>query len=407
MGQRIGANSEGLHYELRDSARVTRLEPNCLPHLATFDGGTSNLNGAQACCIRWNDDTPKWDLKIEQAPGEDRYIEKLEFLNNIIRLGLIVPEMASGSTPDKGTYNLGETQIDLFLANVEGLLDSIQTAINEQLMRRWVTFNFGPDAPDCHLIFEPVDIKVKHALLSALLKMIEIADPVVDQEGAQYDVDWAKLAQDSGVSLFKVDPKKAASDLRNQIMQHLAGTVGVGDSKAQFVDRTVKLENPNRGPDGRYASGGGEAPIEKHPEFNPDHVIDGQKPTGYGIVGPQYSQFKGDGHGAIAHLLKAEVGEVPGALTHDATGPIDLVYGGPKFGLGHIAAKHPEVIADLPELIAEMEVQPAKEHGQDSIVLQSAKHTAVVKQVFGLPPTKKQWLLTAFEDVDRKNASSE
>lgn len=40
-------------------------------------------------------------------------------------------------------------------------------------------------------------------------------------------------------------------------MQHLAGAAGTGDSKAQFSDQTVKL-NPNRGPDGRYTSGGGD-----------------------------------------------------------------------------------------------------------------------------------------------------
>lgn len=460
---------------------------------------------------------PKWDISIEQAPGEDRYVEKLRFLNDVIRLGLIVPEMASGSSPDSGTYNLGETQIDLFLSNVEGILDSIATAINEQLMRRWVDYNFGGESPDCHLVFEPVDIKVKHALLASLLQLIQSGQAITDSEGNQHEVDWAKLAEDSGIALHKVDPAGVGRGLKEQILQRLAGGAGAQQpyqqppNGAELSEPTIerRMMNPQslvvhpdmqfksgataegntrpgvitdefdiskmtpllawqspdgaiyvvdghhrrqaaidhnageipvnlikgvesfdiakamgvasnirkatlgeydeskhkRDKDGKFASKGeaSDAPIEEHPEYSSDHVVGGVKPTGYGIVGPQFEQFTGDGRGAIDHLLKAQVGEVPGALENANTGPIDLVYGNAKFGLAHIEAKHPEVLDSLPEIIKGMTLQPPKEHNQESHILISDKYTAVVKKNFR--GESKHWLLTAFEET--KNASPE
>ncbi len=52
--------------------------------------------------------------------------------------------------------------------------------------------------------------------------------------------------------------------------------------------------------------------------------------------GPNYSEFKGDGLGAINKLLETKKGFVAGAFYKEGLGDIDLVYGNSKYGLEHI-----------------------------------------------------------------------
>ncbi|PUD81907.1 hypothetical protein C2R70_01640 [Helicobacter pylori] len=58
--------------------------------------------------------------------------------------------------------------------------------------------------------------------------------------------------------------------------------------------------------------------------------------------GPNYSEFKGDGLGAINKLLETKKGFVAGAFYKEGLGDIDLVWGTPKtkdsngYGLAHI-----------------------------------------------------------------------
>ncbi|WP_187924158.1 DUF3519 domain-containing protein, partial [Helicobacter pylori] len=52
--------------------------------------------------------------------------------------------------------------------------------------------------------------------------------------------------------------------------------------------------------------------------------------------GENYSEFKGDGLGAINKLLETKKGFVAGAFYKEGLGDIDLVYGNSKYGLEHI-----------------------------------------------------------------------
>jgi hypothetical protein len=186
-----------------------------------------------------------WDFEFVQPPGEDRYVDKLRFLHETIRISLVVPEMASSSAPDTGTYNLGETQIDLFLTNIESYLDELATTINDQLMRQFVDYNFGAQAPDCKLVFEPLDIKVKHALLKALLGMLGSGLPVEDADGQQYEADWPKLAEDAGIALRVRTLRQQAAGMQRAIIERLGTPGGAEDPQAG--------SGKNRGPNGEFA----------------------------------------------------------------------------------------------------------------------------------------------------------
>ncbi|WRB71978.1 DUF3519 domain-containing protein [Helicobacter pylori] len=64
--------------------------------------------------------------------------------------------------------------------------------------------------------------------------------------------------------------------------------------------------------------------------------IKGQKLKTPSEWGPNYSEFKGDGLGAINKLLETKKGFVAGAFYKEGLGDIDLVWGNKDYGLEHI-----------------------------------------------------------------------
>ncbi len=64
--------------------------------------------------------------------------------------------------------------------------------------------------------------------------------------------------------------------------------------------------------------------------------IKGQKLETPSEWGPNYSEFKNDGLGAINKLLETKKGFVAGAFHKEGLGDIDLVWGNKDYGLEHI-----------------------------------------------------------------------
>lgn len=100
---------------------------------------------------------------------------------------------------------------------------------------------------------------------------------------------------------------------------------------------------------------------------------------------------------ARAQLQAAKSGEVPGALYHPDIGPIDVKWGTARGGYQHIAAKHPEVLDDLPALIEEMEIVGQR---TGRIDLESMDHSATVR--LDWDDKAQHWLLTAFQREEPK-----
>lgn len=133
----------------------------------------------------------------------------------------------------------------------------------------------------------------------------------------------------------------------------------------------------------------------------------------HGPFGPIRSDLSSDWRAATDFLLTARTGEVPDALRHpDVTDPdtgaplgISLVYGeAPRpgvegWGVAKLAAKHPEVLSDLPAMLGRMTVDRAGS-GPNRIRLTDANGVAVIRLDFvdamGASH-KKTWLLTAYE----------
>lgn len=110
-----------------------------------------------------------------------------------------------------------------------------------------------------------------------------------------------------------------------------------------------------------------------------------------GPFGPIHRDLAGDWSATVERLRTAGTGEVPGALEHPEVGPIDVIWGNEKGGLRHVIEKHPEIVADLPELLSTMDVV---QRSPNRIQLADAEHHATVRLDYD--GEQKSWLLTAF-----------
>jgi len=114
--------------------------------------------------------------------------------------------------------------------------------------------------------------------------------------------------------------------------------------------------------------------------------------------GPIHEDLRGDYQGAVRRLAQTQDGEVPGVLHHPEIGDIALPWGtvgtsaSDGAGLAKLLKWHPEVVDDLPNLIAGMSV---RSKSPNRIQLESETHRAGVRLDYD--GEQKTWLLTAYE----------
>lgn len=123
-----------------------------------------------------------------------------------------------------------------------------------------------------------------------------------------------------------------------------------------------------------------------------------------GPLGPVVDGFQDRWQDAVSWLSRAQTGDALGVLSHpQIPGRIDVVWGNPNAGLAKIVARHPEVLPNLPERLARMQVIDQR---GNQIVLASAdgmERAVVATDYYG---TKKDWLLTAYERNVSRSADS-
>lgn len=120
-----------------------------------------------------------------------------------------------------------------------------------------------------------------------------------------------------------------------------------------------------------------------------------------GVFGTVWSKFTGRPKEAIRKLMAVKVGEVHGFVTRKDIGDIDLVYVNSKYGLAHIAEKHPEVVNELDYIVENGKIVS---QGKDRVMIETPDHTGIVR--LDWDGNKKQWTTTALEDTKRKNLAS-
>ncbi|MGL2835338.1 DUF3519 domain-containing protein [Helicobacter pylori] len=131
--------------------------------------------------------------------------------------------------------------------------------------------------------------------------------------------------------------------------------------------------------------------------------------------GPNYSEFKNDGLGAINKLLETKKGFVAGAFYKEGLGDIDLVWGNKDYGLEHILEKRKkqykrlgltpeqakertnELIKEIPNII-QKGLKKEDKPGYAVIILNNSK--VVLSKFKGDNELKNHYMITSFEVDD-------
>ncbi|MCQ2694599.1 DUF3519 domain-containing protein, partial [Helicobacter pylori] len=138
--------------------------------------------------------------------------------------------------------------------------------------------------------------------------------------------------------------------------------------------------------------------------------------------GENYSEFKGDGLGAINKLLETKKGFVAGAFYKEGLGDIDLVWGTPKtkesngYGLAHIIEKREkqykrlgltneqakertnELLKEIPTII-QKGLKEEDKPGYAVIILNNSK--VVLSKFKGDNELKNHYMITSFETDEK------
>ncbi len=132
--------------------------------------------------------------------------------------------------------------------------------------------------------------------------------------------------------------------------------------------------------------------------------------------GPNYSEFKNDGLGAINKLLETKKGFVAGAFYKEGLGDIDLVWGNKDYGLEHILEKRKkqykrlgltnkqakertnELLKEIPTII-QKGLKEEDKPGYAVIILNNSK--VVLSKFKGDNELKNHYMITSFEVDDK------
>ncbi|GAA7333067.1 hypothetical protein HpBGD112_15170 [Helicobacter pylori] len=128
--------------------------------------------------------------------------------------------------------------------------------------------------------------------------------------------------------------------------------------------------------------------------------------------GHHYSEFKGDGLGAINKLLETKKGFVAGAFHKEGLGDIDLVWGDKDYGLEHILKRRIEsyiekglkpkfaeqralnLVRMMPEVIEKGKVG---RDAQGRLKIETKDILVALRDNWQGEPVKSKWVITGFE----------
>ncbi|GAB0046720.1 hypothetical protein Yangon222_15620 [Helicobacter pylori] len=143
-----------------------------------------------------------------------------------------------------------------------------------------------------------------------------------------------------------------------------------------------------------------------------EKAVKGQKLETPSEWGNNYSEFKGDGLGAINKLLETKKGFVAGAFYKEGLGDIDLVWGNKDYGLEHILKRRIEsyIKKGLKPKFAEQRalnlvrmIPEAIEKGkvgrdvQGRLKIETKDILVALRDNWQGEPLKSRWVITGFE----------
>lgn len=114
-------------------------------------------------------------------------------------------------------------------------------------------------------------------------------------------------------------------------------------------------------------------------------------------LGPVFLEYKNDPEGAIERLMQEHNGDARAVWDRADLGEIDLIYGNTKAGLAHIAAKHPEMLVKLPQILKRGKLV-RKPGARKVFLVQEGQLPEVAVISLDWYGAAKSWVVTSYVD---------
>jgi hypothetical protein len=124
-----------------------------------------------------------WEVSyLEDDPRVAMFLEYIEHLNKMILRSLFVPDRVFTQDGETGSFALAKVHADIFLMSEEGLIADIEAAVNEQIVRPFAEYNFGP-GERCRVVIERFGEDDREVLRDVFLRMVESGEarPAADE----------------------------------------------------------------------------------------------------------------------------------------------------------------------------------------------------------------------------------
>jgi phage gp29-like protein len=109
---------------------------------------------------------------LEDDPRVAMFLEYIDHLNKMILRSLFVPDRVLTQEAETGSFALAKVHADIFLMSEEGLITDIEAAVNEQIVKPLIDYNFGPEMRS-RIIIERFNEQDRELLKDVFLRTVE------------------------------------------------------------------------------------------------------------------------------------------------------------------------------------------------------------------------------------------
>lgn len=178
----------------------------------------------------------EWEVDLMGVQGSIRDpLPSIKYRDETIGRTMLAMVLNLGH--DSGAYSLGQTLYDMFCASMNAIADNIAEVFTEQVIRRLVMFNFGPDEPYPSLV--PDAIAADSSLTPEQLKLLVEVGIITPDRDLEEDLrrlyslpqlaemsperDMPQSAQtDEVIDMMQQKPLAASKAINNEALQKRA-----------------------------------------------------------------------------------------------------------------------------------------------------------------------------------------
>ena len=166
FNDRAAAGAVVISAPSRGTENAASLSPAEKTHIQNILTNWAQTNGLQL---------PRgWEAEIIVPPNQEAFERRVKQADKAIARALLLPGLSGfAEQGETGSYSQAQTQLDIWFFALDTWCDAIAEALNEQLFRPLVEWNFGPGVACQRFFFHKLTAAQKAATAAAWQKLVE------------------------------------------------------------------------------------------------------------------------------------------------------------------------------------------------------------------------------------------